>query len=1163
MNDTFSQSSEHVFRRLEEPLRMFGSAFPSWVWLFILGAVLVVGFFYIGWMYFRDSRTIGMWWASFLGLLRASVYLLLAYVFLLPAEQTWYENKQRSKVIVLWDVSRSITDTRDDLPPQGTKYRDMPTRVDKVLEFLNDRGARFLERLEERNPVTAYRFGRGLDGDFRYFTENRYWTRAERDKVLTARADEESPAGHEHAVEHWAAWLSPSNRFWLQQVWRADKVAARQQLRAVAQGMSPQQAAEISAALAEDKKLEALLGGGPLPPAQEADFKAALAKLAQGDARAKELLRQLDANEALLEKRFFDGTAVGESVLEVLKQERNNMVQGIVVFTDGKSTEGSLQAIRDAAVSARDAKIPIFVVAVGEDRPKVAIDIVDIRVPPLIRPEDKFRVVVSVNGHDMPSEPFDIFLDVTRISRDKQGRIVEENIELIKMDEKGQIIDKSEFSIGKKITLGTAYAKEKPVFKPGNPPNAQVEFELDAATLARAAGTSAEGLGKVGIAPDDDSEIRFRARVPKDKREITELAEHVSEPADMRIQSKPLRVLLFTSAGGVREYQFLRTLLVREMDKGRAEVCIHVQTIPGAERRTGVVQDVDPSRILSDFPTKRTTTAGDKEPFYSLSSYDVVVAFDADWFQLSKEQMKLVSDWIDKDGGGLVLIAGGLNTPEIARPNLKDQVEPILTVLPVVLEDARKEDQETDVAHRLSFPQATAEMEFMRLDETDPKAEWKKGWDRFFNDLHDEEGKVVSSAAGDGTPERGFYGYFPVKTVKQNALVLAGYDTGKAEKPPFLVTGPWGEGKVCWVGSGELWRLRSYKDSYHERFWTKLLRDIGSKSVNTLNKRIMPVMSRYGEVNKFQTFEARFVDVNGDPIRRDVRTPPKLHVVLPEGTQPQKGDVVSIKEGEFAGREAKVVEAVSERDAATGAEVRKLKVLVTNGPKEAQLVEAAKVEVLSPPIDFKPRLGSRPGEELDKKNDGWFKVEFQPRSVGEYTLRVRYEDTPENVYKHRFIVRESNPELDNVRPDLEALLELASPAKLVFDRITDEPTRVKLRDALRRPTAVKENKDGKKEATTEPQTDESLKLLFDLPNARLIPDCMRTQRNDVKTRGKVQDQWDKGFVIDRDEEGHGNLIAGYRARWAQPGEASVSIFLIVAVGLLSIEWLTRKLLRLA
>src|SRR5438067_662411 len=118
MSESLSQSTttEQIFRRLEEPLRVFGKALPSWTWLAILGLILVVGFVYVAWMYVRDSRTIGPWWASFLGLLRACVYLLLALAFLLPAEQTWYENKQRSKVVLLFDTSLSMSQVHDDLP---------------------------------------------------------------------------------------------------------------------------------------------------------------------------------------------------------------------------------------------------------------------------------------------------------------------------------------------------------------------------------------------------------------------------------------------------------------------------------------------------------------------------------------------------------------------------------------------------------------------------------------------------------------------------------------------------------------------------------------------------------------------------------------------------------------------------------------------------------------------------------------------------------------------------------------------------------------------------------------------------------------------------------------------------------------------------------------
>src|SRR5262249_49378187 len=139
--------------------------------------------------------------------------------------------------------------------------------------------------------------------------------------------------------------------------------------------------------------------------------------------RTKEFIRQLAANKKASIK-FFEGTALGEALLEVIKREQGGQVQGVVVFTDGRRTEGSDRSIKEAVAAAKSAEIPIFVVGIGKDLPKASIDIVDLRVPPLIRPEDKFRVVVSVNGHDMPvNEPFELFLDVSRIVRDKKGNV--------------------------------------------------------------------------------------------------------------------------------------------------------------------------------------------------------------------------------------------------------------------------------------------------------------------------------------------------------------------------------------------------------------------------------------------------------------------------------------------------------------------------------------------------------------------------------------------------------------------------------------------------------------------------------------------------------------------------------------------------------------------
>src|SRR5262245_59270227 len=117
MNEAETQQ-EFVLRRLEEAWQFAGRDQAGAVWLAILIPVLLVGLAYVVWMYRRDSRTISWPFAVGLGFLRAIVYLIIAAVFLLPAWQTWETTHKRSRVVVVVDVSPSMTEKSDDLPPE-------------------------------------------------------------------------------------------------------------------------------------------------------------------------------------------------------------------------------------------------------------------------------------------------------------------------------------------------------------------------------------------------------------------------------------------------------------------------------------------------------------------------------------------------------------------------------------------------------------------------------------------------------------------------------------------------------------------------------------------------------------------------------------------------------------------------------------------------------------------------------------------------------------------------------------------------------------------------------------------------------------------------------------------------------------------------------------
>jgi len=998
MNDSnLNQFTEGVYRRLERPLKLpgFGEVDGHYWWL-ILIPLLIVAVVYVILMYIRDGRSIGWSWAAFLGVCRCGVYGILAWAFLMPADQTWNEVRKESRVLVICDISRSF-DTRDEIPVGGRRIEDIPTRQDQVIKLMAEKDG-FLKKMLETNPVYTYRFGRFVDENYLVFEKNgTYWTRDQwEDRLRPRKNDEPAPEGADRLSVNWPGFLQPS----IKEV-------------------------EDEAKLDEDQK------------------------------------KQLDRM-----RRLRGGTNIGDSVSTVFNREMNNMLQGVVVITDGRNTEGTRQAVTELADRAQKNKIPIFVIAVGEDRPPIRIEIADVRAPDVARPDDPFKIQVNAKGDGLPNQDVTINVDIYKPGDDK-----------------------------KPFKTVTKTVK----FKPGTPPRAEVEIEISPEEYGEEATekpAKPEDKKPDDKKPDDkkaddkpapgkkslelaEGEWIFVARIPKDKQEIFPDAEHKSEKVKVNVRKRPLRVLLFASAP-TRDYQFIRTLMVREAgEKKRVDLCIHLQPIPNSSTpRIGHVQDVDPKRLLKSFPgqLKDSTDEPDEaQRFDNLGSYDLIIAFDPDWSQLSDTDLKHVEKWVE-NGGGLIVLAGPINTLDLARPGVNPggdrlKFKPILDLYPVILEDARIKDLErkTDEPFRLNFPGATDEMEFLKLNEEDEKATYRASWDEFFDG---------PAAKGEASPKpgevrppplRGFFNYYPVKRAKDKAIVIATFADPQAnlaeskdKEMPYLVTATAGKGRVFWIGSGETWRLRQYREAYHERFWTKLTRFVGAGNAGKLSQRIDPNMGQFFLANTYVPVEVKFLDRDLQPVDKNVK--PKITLKLP------------------------------------GA--------VNDIPKEYD-------------------LKARPGGEWT----GWFTGRFLVKSPGEYEITFEGPGTGE-TYVRKFIVKESDPELDNTRPDYDLMYDLASEADGVLNRVNDQTRKDLLARLLKPVKAEKAEGDAPAEPKENVNRDKP-HLLFELKNADIIPSCMTAQLQEEKNRGKVHDTWDNHWLL------------------------------AAAVGLLAIEWLTRKLLRLA
>ncbi len=1036
-----------VFRRLEEPFPFFGRNLPEWMWVVCLTVVLAAALVYVVIMYVKDARGVGPWWASLLGTLRLAVYAILALVFLLPARQSFVKTVSEGRVITVFDPTGSMQTS--DVLPTGDPKQYRVTRQEQVLEFLTrksgaegEKQLNFIGQLEAKNPVVAYRFGSKLDEEYLLFQGGRVLTRTEKEKPEIVDGKQVVPEVGSLADAYWKAWLMPEG-------------------------------------------------------------KVDLAGLS--DAEKKRIDKLATLNAKLIGERFAAGTNIGEPLLAILGKEANNRLQGIVVFTDGRNTEGSTSAMRELEARAKAAKVPLFVVGVGEDRQKIKIEVADLRLPPLIQPEDKFPVKAELTGEGLGGQALDVTLVLSHVRTFKakqtlkDGKTIEvekEELLPIYLVERDNPESPKPAKDRAQIPLGTAPIEIKPaaavVLDKSALPRAEVEWQFDAAALAAAVkkeGELKDRKWEIGETRDD-SELRWVVKVPVDRREghPPEKKFHESPKTGMKVLKKPLRVLM-VAAGANRDFQFVQVLLAREVDKKRMEMAVHLQMAPGETTpRTGKVQNVPPDRLLLSFPD----TFRQKKDLFDLQSYDVLIMYDPDWKQITGEQVKNIKRWSDA-GGGLILIGGYLNTVELIRPRDgedAEKFEPLLKMLPVELDDRRDAfvERKADEPWALDVSEATPEFEFMKLDEEMDETKFKEDWNAFFYGVGKEKTEK---------PQRGFYSLYPVQKNKTGCPVLARFTdpTTKlkdGQLHPAIVVQAETQPRVVWIGSAETWRLREYKEVYHERFWTKLVRYAGSKSSGTIQRPIkFDLGARYPALKDI-TIEAKIEGPSGDPLPKDA----KVEITL----KPPPG--------------------VGEKE--------------INGGK---------------PIKMSPSGGTRLG---------WFTGRFAPRSPGEYEVTVRVAKMAgmdaDLVETRKTTVTEANPELDNTRPDFDLMYRLASDADDVFRRMKDADAAA-LRKALVRPKlgggdgAAAEGEKGDKIALDRPR------LFFNLRNAHLIPTCMNTDRQTSVARGPHKDLWDEGITLWTPKKA--------KETDPDPNPVKLSYVLLAVVGLLSIEWLTRKLLRLA
>jgi hypothetical protein len=323
-----------------------------------------------------------------------------------------------------------------------------------------------------------------------------------------------------------------------------------------------------------------------------------------------------------------------------------------------------------------------------------------------------------------------------------------------------------------------------------------LEIETKTAVLQED-GVPEEVVFKIPPEKQEVGDYRYIVDVKPTVAIVDQNADDNKKVAKLRITDEPLRVLI-VAGGPMRDYRFVRNMLYRHSG---VETDVWLQTI-----EKGDASSQEANRLLYAFPTREELLGNDE-----YRGYDVIIAFDPDWEALSPENVKLIHDFVYEHAGGLMLVAGDVYTPELARARERSAgLDDILALYPVVLNspledlaDAYKADQPwkpelTPVGKDVSF-----------LQVSDDPQESRDVWGDF----------------------AGFHRCYPTEGKKAGALIYAYFTDPEAQneygKPIIMASQFYGSGRTLYLGVPELWRLRALDEEYYDRLWTNAVRELG------------------------------------------------------------------------------------------------------------------------------------------------------------------------------------------------------------------------------------------------------------------------------------------------------------------------------------------------
>lgn len=724
----------------------------SWWQMAALTAIVLAIIAYVVWLYRRDTVELSRPIRYSLVLLRLAAFAGLLLYFLNLQRRTETPLVQSSQVAVLVDSSLSMTLPASAAPAAAGVAGESRAEVAAAALGQGD----LIERLQQDHEVTVYRIDASPTP-----TAVASFERTGQIEGLTVGTGQTVSPGRLRLALYAAAIIGIAaivllsvGMFWRSRRNRrpdreAHDAADYGVLAGTVLALLAVIIAGTVAAVGTDWNFRSLWTAQPA--------RAAAAPTAeereQGDASERATPTQTDW-AALLAA---DGVAtpLGDSVAAIVNRGGSTPPAGIVLITDGQSNTGL--ALPSAAAAAGAASIPIAAVGLGSAEDPINVRLVDVRAPRRVFPGDRFRVEATVAATSLGGRPLTVQVRRRGLGDTTDSNPVAADENATNSDDVAAAAEDGNFEIDAEQTIQL----------PANDALANVQFEVTPPAIGRYA------YEVRLLAPAGDSNAADDA-----------------QSQDIEV-IEPRATVLIIAGGPTREYQFVRNLLYRD-----ETIQSHVLLQTGGP---GMSQEAD--RLLETFPT----TAEE------MAQYECVLAFDADWLALEPEAVQTLEQWVAGGAGGLVMIAGPIDTPEWAgSAGDSDPAARLLRAMAPVelgsggsrLVSLGRFDGET--AWPLELTSAAADVDFFDVANSPELS--TEAWNSF----------------------DGVYTYYNTYDLKPGASALAYFSDPSARSsgslPIYLASQFYGGGRVVFQASGEMWRMRDVDENYFNTYWTKLVR---------------------------------------------------------------------------------------------------------------------------------------------------------------------------------------------------------------------------------------------------------------------------------------------------------------------------------------------------